>query len=110
MSGHLQFWLCLLVLFCGNIEFSQESPNTPVLFSFSPIIDLSSIYTHYIELICVSILLSYILAIYLYYTSFMPNKLLSKGGATGYWCYDFYMGRYVYIYIYVCTCIYIYIY
>lgn len=97
MSGHLQFWLCLIVLFCGNISVVSDSTKegSPYYLSFAPVIDMSLIYAHYIELICVSIVLSYLLSIYLYFTSFMPNKLLAKGGNTGYWCYDFYMGRYV---------------
>lgn len=94
ISGHLQFWICLLVISYAGINFIEATPNSGVyaISGFSPL-KLDMIYDHYLQLISISIVGSFILSIYLYVTSFQKGALLAKGGNTGYMIYDFFIGR-----------------
>lgn len=102
MSGHLQFWISLVLLTHGHVVFnvlpglSSGSFLEGVLHikSFHSF-PLEVIYDEYLGLITASVILSFSLAIYLYRSSFWgpKGKILAKGGDTGYAIYDFFIGR-----------------
>ena len=56
-------------------------------------IDLTFIYTHFAAFATSAIIISYALAFYLYFSSFIGKKLLARGGNTGNAIYDFFIGR-----------------
>lgn len=92
MSGHLQFWLTIIVMGHGIPTFVSTADGVYNISRFNPF-RLDRIYDNYIQLITVSIIGSAILSIYLYTSSFLPNRLLAKGGNTGNVIYDFFIGR-----------------
>mmetsp|Transcript_24640 Transcript_24640/g.24872 ORF Transcript_24640/g.24872 Transcript_24640/m.24872 type:complete len:481 (-) Transcript_24640:46-1488(-) len=93
ISGHLQFWITMIAMF-HCVPVFKESPLVSWSISrFVPLLPLNIIYDNYVSLISISIIGSYLLSIYLYITSFLPGKLLAKGGNTGYHLYDFFIGR-----------------
>eukprot|EP01134_Creolimax_fragrantissima_P000311 CFRG0311T1 len=60
---------------------------------YAGFIDLAVAYDEYFALACTSIVFSYALSLYLYATSFLPNRMLAEGGVSGNPFYDFFMGR-----------------
>lgn len=93
MSGHLQLWITLVLLYCAYPSFQyDESAATYQLTSFESF-PLYIIYDHYAELAVGSIVLSSVLSVYLYVSSFQPGALLALGGDTGNVVYDFFIGR-----------------
>lgn len=90
MSGHLQFWVTIMVM--GHIipHFTAAEPY--LLKGLSPL-KLELIYDHYVQLITISVFFSAGLSAYLYAASFIPGKQLAKGGNTGNHIYDFFIGR-----------------
>lgn len=106
MSGHLQFWLCLIAMGHAYPIFSSfekgngwctgvfDSWNSVfVIHGFKPL-DLSLVYDQYLPLISISIVFTFLFSVYLYVTSFLPSgKILAKGGNTGNVVYDFFIGR-----------------
>jgi Delta14-sterol reductase len=91
LSGHLQFWVLLLLV--GYAYPTMEtSGGIPSIKSVNPL-PLSMIYDEYLGLITISCLFSLALSVYLYISSFQPGKILAKGGNTGYRLYDFFIGR-----------------
>ena len=92
ISGHLQFWISILAM--GHIipQFIEESDGIYLISRFQSL-PLSLTYDYYPQLIIVSSIGSLILSIYLYSTSFIPGRILAKGGNTGYHIYDFWIGR-----------------
>ena len=98
MSGHLQFWLTLVLLFHGIPEVTVDETDSHWVFSqFNKLIDFVLVYDHFAELIVVSTILSILLSLYLYYSSFLPNQVLATGGQSGNIFYDFFIGRYNFI-------------
>jgi len=111
MSGHLQFWLTLLITVCFfqsqkpnadaksfldetctiSFDSNKVSENYPTLiFGLAP---LDLIYDYYVGLMTASMIFSFLLSVYLYLSSFDRGKLLAKGGNTGSAVYDFFIGR-----------------
>eukprot|EP01036_Dinobryon_divergens_P028095 gene28095-36986_t len=109
MSGHLQFWICLLLMvhswpvfttsYTGSALNISELGNSVIhLKGFGPLYPLGRLYDLYLPLITASILFSFVLSIYLYASSFALDanskpKILAKGGNTGSSVYDFFIGR-----------------
>eukprot|EP01038_Epipyxis_sp_PR26KG_P006460 gene6460-8888_t len=95
MSGHLQFWVLILLMgHCIPIIIPRNSNSNVIsLGGFAPL-PLHLIYDNYIGLISASLVFCLILSIYLYVSSFFPSgKLLAKGGNSGIAVYDFFIGR-----------------
>lgn len=46
------------------------------------------VYDHWVGLVTAANIFAFIVAIYVYATSFLPDKLLALGGNTGVWIYD----------------------
>lgn len=94
MSGHLQFWITLLIVFYLPVidEFPSCGSNIYAVFGFKSF-PLNIIYDNYTELIFAGIVVSYILSLYLFISSFQDGKLLATGGNSGNFMYDFFMGR-----------------
>jgi hypothetical protein len=88
LNAHLSFWVTLTVLYVGWPFWHAESQS--VQFTAAPLIVL---YEHFGSLSVVSSVLCYLLSVYLYISSFRPDKTLSKPGTSGYQIYDFWMGR-----------------
>jgi len=58
------------------------------------LLDIGWIYDNFVPFTTASIVFSYLLSFYLYFSSFSgKNKILAKPGNTGYAIYDFWMGR-----------------
>lgn len=55
--------------------------------------DLTLFYDHYLATMLASMAFSFALSGYLFVSSFWPGKLLAPHGDTGYFAYDFFMGR-----------------
>jgi hypothetical protein len=98
MSGHLQFWLTLLLMghcipifnITGDTIWSSS-----IAFHGFRSLPLQLLYDNYLSLITASILFSFMMSFYLYFSSFAPKgKLFAAGGNSGYPTYDFFMGRY----------------
>jgi delta14-sterol reductase len=97
LSGHLQFWVTLAVLTHGWVSVSTGPSGSLSFLSFGAF-PLHLVYDHYLGLISISVLFSFLLSVFLYGYSFLPNadgtaKLLAKGGDTGDMIYDFFIGR-----------------
>mmetsp|Transcript_20735 Transcript_20735/g.21388 ORF Transcript_20735/g.21388 Transcript_20735/m.21388 type:complete len:441 (+) Transcript_20735:12-1334(+) len=96
LSGHLQFWVTLAVIWHGipEIVYISNGPGNflPAIENFKSL-PLYLVYDHYVGLITSSILFSLALAIYLYATSFKNGAILAKGGNSGNPIYDFFIGR-----------------
>ena len=95
MSGHLQFWITLLVMGHAIPIIYEANPGSMVyeFRGFRPL-NLSLIYDHYVQLIFVSVIGATLLSVYLYWSSFLgKKKILAKGGDTGNVIYDFFIGR-----------------
>lgn len=56
-------------------------------------LNLSWVYDNYVPLLTSSIIFSSLLSVYLYMSSFLKGRTLSKGGDTSYALYDFFIGR-----------------
>ena len=106
MSGHLQFWLSIMLLVFGNFSITELSKGTDAFKGWDAVyvvnsissFDLSILYDEYLGLITASCIFSFVLSIYLYISSFMKDgngeeKVLAHGGNTGKCIYDFFIGR-----------------
>jgi Delta14-sterol reductase len=105
LSGHLQFWLTLLLLTHGwpvlSAYTSGEGASTAAglldqvwfVRRWDALMDLTLIYDHYPGLALVSTAGSVLLSVYLYARSFLPGAVLARGGNTGAAAYDFFIGR-----------------
>jgi delta14-sterol reductase/lamin-B receptor len=99
LSGHLQFWISIILM--GHVlPIFIENSNEKGIYYLSKLdrLPLELIYDHYIGLITYSIIGSFLLSIYLYTSSFTfdnngEKKILAKGGNTGSIIYDFFIGR-----------------
>lgn len=104
LSGHLQFWVTLGVVFFGiptlmftGADYSAKITSYTLTFSDFTRLPLELIYDHYMPLISISLLFSGVLSVYLYVHSFTPGVILAAGGNTGNAVYDFFIGRLVMI-------------
>jgi len=88
INGHLAFWVTLLTVQVGFPYWHEESQS--VQFGRAP---LSMIYDYHGELSLVTILLCFALSFYLYFTSFIGDRILADGGDSGNAVYDFFIGR-----------------
>ena len=88
INGHLAFWVTLLTVQVGFPYGHEESQS--VQFGRAP---LSMIYDYHGELSLVTILLCFALSFYLYFTSFIGDRILADGGDSGNAVYDFFIGR-----------------
>jgi Delta14-sterol reductase len=95
ISGHLQFWITLALLFFTNCDISwKDKFNTYVISTnITNAWDLSVLYDEYLGLITISCLFSFILSFYVYIVSFIGTRPLAEGGNTGNIIYDFFIGR-----------------
>lgn len=108
MSGHLQFWLTIVLM--GHayplLQAAQQCVSGEESLSLSALLaqvyevrgfqalPLHLVYDHYLGLITVSVVFSFLFSVYLYVSSFLPSgKILAKGGNTGSAVYDFFIGR-----------------
>lgn len=100
MSGHLQFWVTLVLIFYGVPHFliQTTSSNSSVwsgvisIQGFSAL-DLTLVYEYYAQLITASVLFSFLLSFYLFFSSYWGDKILAKGGDTPSPLYNFFIGR-----------------
>ena len=94
LSGHLQFWISLLLM-GHSIPLWKESPAGSGVWSIQGLgrVPLELIYDHYLSLAAVSIVGASLLSVYLYVTSFKKGAVLAAGGQTGSPLYDFFIGR-----------------
>eukprot|EP01039_Chlorochromonas_danica_P014781 gene14781-17294_t len=104
ISGHLQF--CITFILMGHAvpiitgadwsslkDWDSIANAVISLKGFHPL-PLHMVYDHYLSLITTAIIFTFVMSMYLYIGSFYPpNKVLAKGGNTGYPTYDFFMGR-----------------
>ena len=93
LSGHLQFWVCLVAMVHAIPHFTLTKYDDVYVFKGASPLHLSVIYDEYIGLISISCLFCLIFSVYLYFSSFKPGKILARGGDTGYKIYDFFIGR-----------------
>ena len=94
LTGHLQFWILLLATTASmwpELEYNRDTDVAKVVSLSS--LSIQIIYEEFIPLASAAILFSFILASYLYISSFVPERLLSEGGNTGVAIYDFFIGR-----------------
>ena len=89
VSGHLDFWLTMVILLIGYPVFDKATGKFSHLTSFP----LDWIYDNYIQLAVASIVLSTLLSIYLYIKSYAKGAMLALGGNTGNVVYDWFIGR-----------------
>lgn len=88
INGHLTFWVTLMVSQVGWPTWHEESQTFQ--FGRAP---LSMIYDYHGELSLVTILLCFALSFYLYFSSFIGDRILADGGNSGNAVYDFFLGR-----------------
>jgi Ergosterol biosynthesis ERG4/ERG24 family len=96
LSGHLQFWLTIILMGHAIPTITETAPNSQIyaIQGFSPL-KLSLLYDHYVQLISVSTVGAFVLSFYLYFSSFSSeDQILAKGGNTGNAIYDFFIGKY----------------
>lgn len=72
LNGHLAFWVSLLALLHGSITVKEDWSIS----SFGPF-NLAVLYDEYLHLAAAAIVISFVLAIYLYVSSFKPGALLA---------------------------------
>jgi delta14-sterol reductase/lamin-B receptor len=88
INGHLAFWVTLLLLLIGWPVWHEKSQT--IQFQAAPVAILVD---YYAPLALVTTLLTVFLSTVLYYSSFVGNKILAKGGTSGVKFYDWFMGR-----------------
>ena len=91
LSGHLQFWISILAM--GHSVPHVIEANGVYSIAGMMRVPLEMIYDHYLQLITASVVVATLLSCYLYFSSFVGDKILAKGGNTGYQIYDFFIGR-----------------
>jgi Delta14-sterol reductase len=93
INGHLTFWVTLLIFMVGWPNWIDVNDKVfPLQFTAFP--HWSFLYDHFTDLALSAIVLSTLLSVYLYLSSFSPpNKVLAVGGNSGIPIYDFWMGR-----------------
>eukprot|EP01031_Cornospumella_fuschlensis_P045032 gene45032-55086_t len=99
ISGHLQFWITLVLIFYGVPRIIVDTAGNSSLLSsviniqgFSAL-DLTLVYKYYVQLITASVLFSFLLSFYLFFSSYWGDKILAKGGDTPSAIYNFFIGR-----------------
>jgi hypothetical protein len=95
LSGHLQFWLTIILMGHAIPNIVETAPNSQVYLikSFSPL-KLSLLYDNYVQLISISTVGAFVLSFYLYFSSYRgKDKIMAKGGDTGNAIYDFFIGN-----------------
>ena len=95
LSGHLQFWLSIILMGHAYPNIIETFPNSQIyaIKGFSPL-KLTLLYDNYVQLIAISIVGATLLSFYLYISSFIgKDKILAKGGNTGNHIYDFFIGK-----------------
>lgn len=91
INGHLAFWTTLLVLDVGWPYWHEHgASSSSIQFGRAP---LSLIYDYHGELALVTTGLCFALSFYLYFSSFVGEKILADGGDSGNAVYDFFLGR-----------------
>lgn len=88
INGHLAFWVTLLLVLVGWPQWHEDSST--LQFTSAP---LELLFEYYAELAFVTALLCSGLSLYLYYSSFIGDRVLADGGNSGVTVYDFFMGR-----------------
>ena len=88
LNGHLSFWVTVAVLYAGWPFWHEQSQT--IQFTAAP---LSLLYDYFGTLAVATTVCCFFLSTYLYVTSFVPGKTLSKVGTSGHFTYDFWMGR-----------------
>lgn len=88
LNGHLSFWITVTALYVGWPYWHEASES--IQFTTAP---LGFLYDHFGTLAMISSMACFFLSTYLYVTSFLPGTILSKVGTSGYFWYDFWMGR-----------------
>lgn len=88
MSGHLQFWVTLLVVGHGCPTFDAQGAFTGL--THFPI---AWLYDSYLQLATASMAFAMLMSLWLYLRSFARNALLAPGGDSGNVIYDFFIGR-----------------
>ena len=81
MSGHLQFWITLVVMGHAYPLIIESAPAGSMVYEFRGFrpLNLSLIYDHYVQLIFVSVVGATLLSVYLYWSSFLgKKKILAK--------------------------------
>ena len=89
LNGHLAFWLCLSAAALGvpAIDLATGAMGAPAA------LPLAWLYDHYVELMTASLLLSVLVSIWCYASSFARGTMLAAGGCSGNPVYDFFIGR-----------------
>ena len=88
INAHLAFWVTLLVVEVGYPTWHKESGT----WQLGPM-PLTLLYDYNGSLAFVTILLSFALSTYLYFSSLVGDRILADGGNSGNAIYDFFMGR-----------------
>ena len=77
LNGHLAFWVTMAMVMHAwpVVECGADGVSHSIVgFTRAP---LGYVYDHYVELATASIVVSFALSLYLYVTSFVPNRLLA---------------------------------
>ena len=72
LNGHLAFWVAGAVMTFGDVKMNEDWS----IASLAPL-DLAMLYDEYMHLITVACVISFLLAIYLYVSSFKKGALLA---------------------------------
>lgn len=56
-------------------------------------LNLAWVHSNFLALLTAGVAFSYVMSLWLYVGSFVGKKMLAKGGDTGNWVYDFFIGR-----------------
>jgi len=91
INGHLLFWCTMLGIAIGYPSLSSSSSNG-VQIIFQPI-SLHLLQNNLDTCALSTIILCFLLSLFLYLKSFIPGALLAHGGNSGNPIYDFFMGR-----------------
>lgn len=94
INGHLSFWITFLVLVCAWPYWDGKHG----MLQFAGFPYLSYIYQYHAELAFCTIILCFLLSVFLYLNSFRKDhdgndKILADGGDSGNVIYDFFIGR-----------------
>jgi Ergosterol biosynthesis ERG4/ERG24 family len=107
LSGHLQFWLTIILMGHAIPNIIETAPDSQVyvIKSFSPL-KLSVLYDNYVQLISISTVGAFVLSFYLYISSYRgKDKIMAKGGDTGNAIYDFFIGNPIILLFLLCVCL-----
>eukprot|EP00548_Thalassiothrix_antarctica_P013564 CAMPEP_0194168426 /NCGR_PEP_ID=MMETSP0154-20130528/3403_1 /TAXON_ID=1049557 /ORGANISM="Thalassiothrix antarctica, Strain L6-D1" /LENGTH=489 /DNA_ID=CAMNT_0038879571 /DNA_START=26 /DNA_END=1491 /DNA_ORIENTATION=- len=95
INGHLAFWITLLITQVGWPVWNNNSGTSQQQLLQLTSAPIELLYDYYAELSFVTIVLCFLMSIYLYISSFFggKNKILADGGISGNVVYDFFIGR-----------------